>query len=94
VSKPIDLIVANTMHEVVGQIASANKILELLSPPGKARALEIDAQGREAIARKMLCNIAHDASLSNVLKALKLLGAPHSHDDISEGVNAVMEASE
>lgn len=89
-SKPIDLIVANTMHDTMRKVTDAHTVM--CAATGKDRSIEVDRIGREAIARHLLCQIAHDASMSNVFAALKAIGAPHSDDDISESVKAVLES--
>ncbi|MFN3625830.1 MAG: hypothetical protein ACK4TP_17440 [Hyphomicrobium sp.] len=79
--KPIDLIVANIAH-------SGGLLLQ-----GAAR-LGIDADGlAEAIARKILCEIAHDASPTKVLFALGAIGGPASLEDVAQRLQAARDAA-
>ena len=89
-TKPIDLIVANAMHEFVGKIALARKLVKAIGL--KNVTAEIDAEACEQMARQLLCDIAHEASISKVHEALKIVGAPHSADDMMEGVRAAAES--
>lgn len=90
-TKPIDLIVANTMHDIAETIRAAQAFTRAV---GGKFSSDIDQDARDAIARMLLRNVARDAPLSAVLKALKIIGAPNSHDDIDEAVKSVMESQE
>lgn len=73
---PIDLIVANVMHEAAGQIAKVDTITTAILKMVPNAKVEKDthlAQIHEAIARKLLCRISHDAPLPRVLAALTVL---------------------
>lgn len=91
-SKPIDLIVANAMHEVAEAMRLAEKFSKAVK--GKAVPIEVNKENCAHIARHLLCQIAHNGSKTKVYAALKLLGAPCSDADIREGVQAVMEFTE
>lgn len=92
VSKPIDLIVANTMHDVLAKSKMVEDLTSALTGKVIAVAME-NEQRREIVARHLLCQIAHGASIKNVFAALKAVNAPCSHDDITESWTAVTEAS-
>lgn len=83
-SKPIDLIVANVMHDVCEK---ANFIEALVGAKQKIKAPDVT----EATARRLLCQIAHDGHLSVVLEALKSCKAPATLDMIGEGIQAVKD---
>lgn len=88
-ARPIDLIVANVMHGAVEAAGSADYMVELLTKAGLPAQKHPDIHAE--VARKLLCEIAHDASIGKIYAALKAVGAPCSADDIKEGMRAVEE---
>lgn len=85
--KPVDLIIANTLHDVAGAA------VETAERCGKTTA-EILSGSRvtgEAIARDMLRRIAADAPLSAVIKALAAAGGPVDQSEVAQRLNAVIE---
>ena len=91
-TKPIDLIVANVMHEAAPLAAQLDRLIGILRqrmPQGAT--LLGDADPRDDVARKLLCVIAHDASMSVVYAALKVCDAPCSAELIGEGLQAVRD---
>lgn len=90
IAKPVDLIVANTMHRCVQRTeAAAPMVKMLIGAEGGSRSFE-DAL-LENFARAILVDIASEADIAKVYAALKAVGAPCSRDDISEGRRAVLE---
>lgn len=97
-TKPIDLIVANVMHETVDTLkaglslgAKFVAVLGVDKPPDRTAEIMADPENQEVIVRYLLCQIAHQAALPRVLDALKAVGAPCSLDDIREGFTAAKE---
>jgi hypothetical protein len=98
-TKPVDLIVANIMHEANSLNITDKVLLDTLEqvagrrPPASvaktARAVLL-----EQIARKLLCEIAHGAPMVGVFKALAAVKAPSSIADIEDGMQAVQDRSE
>lgn len=88
--KPIDLIVANTMHHCMSRWDALGEFIRSLGFSSG----EIDQQMHKEIARKLLMDIATNASITKVYAALKAVGAPCSSDDIKEGLQAVKERAE
>lgn len=89
-TKPVDLIVANTMYEAVDQIA----IVERLQTAAKKAKVDLSFFGPmcdEVIARRLLSEIANQASLKTVFLALSAVNAPSSVELIKEGLQAVMD---
>ena len=94
-TRPIDLIVANMMHEAVDASETANDLVKHLEKAG----LRIDGTPpltgfAEQVAREMLCRVAHNATMEQVFKALAAVGAPCCSDDINEGMRAVKDRME
>jgi negative regulator of sigma E activity len=96
-TRPVDLIVANVMHDAVGQKSGAEDLMHRLAKALKAEGmknvppvpkLELDPH---EVARTLLCRIAHDASIKVVFSALKAASAPCSSSDITEGIQAVLD---
>lgn len=83
-SKPVELIIANTVHDAAEQMAR-NKLLfdTVQADPGAVH---------EAIARKLLCSLSHDAALSMVLRALGAVGGPATLSDIGARLVAARDA--
>ena len=91
-TRPIDLIVANMMHEAVDASESVDDLVKELKKAG----FRVDGKPTvpdlaEKVAREMLCRVAHDATMEQVFKALAAVGAPCCADDINEGMRAVKE---
>ena len=96
ISKPIDLIVANAMHDAVASLHAADPLIEALMAEAKRRNIELPPAPKPSLnadnmARDLLCKIAHDADISKVFAALKAVGAPDTADMIREGVQAVKD---
>jgi hypothetical protein len=89
-SKPIDLIVSNALYHIIARWDALDAFIRGL---GFSRA-EVDAQMHKEIARKLLMDIATNASIAKVHAALKAVGAPCSSDDIKEGIQAVRDRVE
>lgn len=101
ITKPIDLIVAETMHRYASNMQTARMFLKEMREAkpdlhqGRTfdeavRHIGIDV--REELARTLLCKIAHDARVGDVLKALQSVGAPATLDFIADGLKAVEES--
>jgi len=80
-NKPIDLIVAEIAHAGGALLFAAE------------RAGRDDNGLPEAIARRMLCDIAHDASIAKVLRALATMGGPSSLDEVTQRLQAARDAA-
>lgn len=89
ITKPIDLIVANTMHESVSAVAQLRTIEGLISRLGGKTVDDFNVHNE--IARKLLCSISHEADMAKVFVALLAVGAPCTAEDIAEGLRAVKE---
>ena len=85
ISKPIDLIVANAMHDNASKLALARTLCKSLNA-------KMPGDLHETLARNLLCSISHEAHIGKIYDALKLLGAPCSADDIMEGLRAIEDA--
>lgn len=90
ITKPIDLIIANAFHGALGAVREFEMIKSLISKVGKMDEASVP-KIHDAIARKLLCEISHEAHISKVFEALKAVGAPSSTEDIAEGLRAVKE---
>lgn len=100
-SKPIDLIVANVMHDAQEADAKIFDLAEeILSKVRKGHPLhDLMVQERKSArtdhlkitARAILCQIAHDAEMDDVLASLAAVGAPATLDMIKEGLTAVAD---
>ena len=88
-TKPIDLIVANAMHEYVSKLLLARDLAKALGAKGT---FFTDEATHDVMARSLLCNISHDAHIGKVYAALQAVGAPCSADDMREGVKAAAES--
>ncbi len=84
--KPIDLIVANTAH-------TAGIAMQSFARLTGTPAAECDETFATEIARKMLCEIAHDASPTKVLFALGAIGGPDSLADVAQRLQAARDAA-
>lgn len=88
VEKPVDLIVANVLHDATGverEVSSVKSDGKALYDDDMRRTLQ------EATARRLLMDIADQAALPNVLRALAAVGAPSRIEDIAEGIAAIRE---
>ena len=85
IDKPLDLIVANTMHRCVNDLVTMAPALERLEKAGA----KVDIP--QSVARLLLREISQEASLELVMACLKMAGAPCSLEDISEGLQAVKD---
>lgn len=81
-TKPVDLIVANDLHDLAANI-------ERLPKDGRD-AVNMTSLSTE-VARKLLCIIAHQASLPAVIKALEAVGVCGGVDAIGQQLAAVIE---
>lgn len=93
-NKPVDLVVANTMHEAVQAINAASshvgtlqKMLEKLG----ATVTSAMPDASDAVARKMLCNISHEVPIAVVMKALASVTSFKTLGDINDGLQAVRD---
>lgn len=80
--RPVELIVTNCLHETAERAMKLPKALIEAAGPG---ALE------EAVARDILCRIAHDGRLDLVLKAIAAAGGPGDAGEIAARFKAVQE---
>jgi len=89
-SKPVDLVVANIMHEAVSLLDVTNLLTDILAQTKGKRSKE-DKMILDAVARKLLCSISHECSIATVLAALEAIKAPSTLAMISEGLQAVKD---
>jgi hypothetical protein len=98
-NKPVDIVVATLVHELVAIIDGNNKItndlIELLGSitgkkPDRPR-VELQPDMLNQVARRMLCTLAHETTMPVVFAALKAATAPSSVDDIKEAIQAVRD---
>lgn len=82
-TRPVDLITANTAHEIHDRIAMIEAATGDKKPP---------AVRAEVFSRQLLCNIAHEASERDVMRALASLGAPATEADLLARLAAAGEA--
>lgn len=85
-SKPVALVVANRVHTIQGMIAQLR--------PEQLRAFEANAQRVPALEeqlRQILCDIAHEATLAVVVKALAAAGAPSSVAELDQMLQAARD---
>ena len=93
-SKPVDLVVANIMHEGAAFNALRPDVLrQAIELAGQKATTENITKVKdtlaEMIARKLLCEISYQCSLKIVMSALKSVKAPCSIADILDGLQAV-----
>lgn len=81
-SKPVDLIIANRLHETAERLASVPQALLTVARPEQLSA---------ELARALLCAVSHDAALPLVLKALAVAGAPSTLDEIAQRLQAARD---
>lgn len=81
-TKPVDLIVANELHELAAKIERM---------PVALQTSLVDDKLMEAIARAIVCNIAHQAGLAVVLKLLEAAGVCDGLDGIAQRFQATRE---
>lgn len=84
--KPVDLILANAAH-------NAGIAMQSFARLTGASLAEADETFVIDIARKMLCEIAHDASPAKVLFALGAIGGPASPQDVAQRMQAARDAA-
>ena len=85
---PVDLIVANALHD------TASSIERFESNPAVARLLQRAVMRRklaEDWLRQLLCDISHQADLSRVMQALAACGAPSTADEMEQRLQAVQD---
>lgn len=84
--KPVELIVTNTLYEAL------DKMHQL---PTEIRTPITDAlcsmDGAEHVARTILAEIAHNASVSVVFKAIAAVGGPTTKTEIVQRITAVRD---
>jgi hypothetical protein len=96
-NKPIDLIVANVMHDAFNALAAMEdqrrKLDHIMRKAGIHAAIDVGGIDDlpDVIAHMLLCAIAHESSLVDVQRALSALGAPASRDMINEGLQAIRD---
>lgn len=99
-TKPVDLIVANVMHEASDALPAAEAIRRRFddmiraAPGGVAQSMPPLPDTNDEIARGLACRLAHQASLSVVYGMLAAAGAPASAEMIREGLQAVKDMAE
>ncbi len=89
---PVDLIVANVMHEAVAQEKLIDRFLEETKkalPTADVATLSMAIE--MATARQLLTRIAETAQMKHVYAALAAVGAPSSADLIKDGIQAVKD---
>ena len=90
-TKPVDLIVANVMHEAVDQMAIIDRVTDAARKAFPDAALQFDGNAHEIIARMLLRRIADDAPMASIYASLSASGAPGSLDLVKEGLQAVKD---
>ena len=94
-NKPIDLVVANVMHEAIELDNQVAKLETAAVRSGlkisKKERDAINANVAESVARQLLCQSAHDCPISTVYAALKAIKAPATTTDILDGLQAVRD---
>lgn len=81
--KNVDLIVATIAHRVMGDV--------VLFEQEAAKPVPLDELAVH-VARKLLCEISHDAAPSVVLFALGAIGGPATLDEVTQRLQAAREA--
>lgn len=85
-TRPVELIVANTLHEVAENIEQVEMLGGgPLSAPATARL-------HDDLARRLLCDIAHGARMETVARALAAAGVCGGADGIAQRLAAAREA--
>ncbi len=92
ITRPVDLIVANELHDAaarIERIEACNPKLNLFEPlfgdPATRRAIS------ESCARQLLCAIAHQGAMDRVLAALAAVGAPATLTELDQRFTAVRD---
>jgi len=89
--KPLDLVVANKMHDAYGRYRQYVQTMAQLAGD-RAPGLNLtDPHFAEAVARDLLCTISHTCPIETVFAALAAIKAPHSLADIADGLQAVKD---
>jgi hypothetical protein len=89
--KPISMVVANTMHAAAMERKhDLTAILEAALRGAKEPPAPVHVDP-ETVARQLLCQIAHECSLTVVLAALKSAGAPATIADIGDALKTLRD---
>lgn len=103
-SKPVDLIIANSIHDALARLVEAQtQLAASIDSLGKSGLIPPDQMPTmrnlfdvpelpEEIARTLLCRIAHEAHLALVLKALGSVGGPSGIEQVKGRVRSAHEA--
>lgn len=101
VALPVNLVVANKMHDGVGALLNAEHAQRQLQevflstsdarPSNRGIPDHIITEFHANMARGILCAIAHQCSIEQVFSALAAVQAPASMSDIREGLQAVRD---
>lgn len=81
-SKPVELIATNLLHAYAEAVEQA--------PPVMRASVDMATLTSE-MTRKLLCHIAHDASLATVVRALEAAGVPGGVEALAQRFAAVRE---
>lgn len=84
-SKPVELIVTNELHRVAEEV-DKSPILRAAAETDKGR-----RDVTEAVARQILCDIAHQANIVYVGKALEAVGITGGVETVRSRFDAVRE---
>lgn len=85
--KPVDLIIANTLHDIAGAAVEASQ----RSGKTTGEILTGSHVNADAIARDMLRRISNEAPIPAVIKALAAAGGPVHTSEVTQRLNAVIE---
>lgn len=103
-SKPVDLIIANSIHEALARLIEAQEqVAASLESLGKSGLIPESSMPTmknifdvpelpEEIARALLCRISHEAHLSLVLKALGSVGGPSGLEQVKDRLQSARDA--
>ena len=91
---PVDMIIQSALHKVAGGIESGlpGSLLDRAMTANEVAKEARSPRGLEAMARKILCLISHDASLPRVLAALATVGGPRDLATLDAMLAGVLEA--
>ena len=82
-SKPVELIVTNEIHDLAALIERR---------PAGEQSNAVTPDLMQAVARRLLCSISHDAGLPVVLKLLEAAGVCGGLDGLSQRLTSAREA--
>jgi hypothetical protein len=86
-NRPVELIITERMHNAAQRVEQA---------AGQDAAGTADAIAKptfaEALARQLLCDVAHKASVPRVLEALAAIGGPSTPAEVMARLDAAREA--